>query len=96
MNKIKSAIGAAVRTASGVVAGVKDYEAQNKAVHAEALATVSAEQKKRISTLQASAGNSGDTPMGGNQVYDAAESLAKRIKTERGISLGSSVRNRLK
>lgn len=92
MNKIKSAIGEAVKTARGVAAGVKDYAKENKAVHNEALATVSAEQKKRISTLQSSAGNEGATPMGGNQVYDAASELADRLKNERGISLGNSIR----
>lgn len=89
MNKIKSGIAA-------VVGGVKDYAKENKAVHKEALDTVSAEQKRKIATLTASAGNSGDTPMGGNQVYDAASELAKRIKTERGITIGNSIRNRMK
>ena len=89
-----AAIKKAIKVVKAVVTGVADYQKKNKKIHADALKVVGAEQNQMIDTIHRNAGDA-PTPMGVNAFYGKAEEKAKQMKKEQGVSLRSSIRNKL-
>lgn len=91
---IQKALGIATSIPRDIVGGTKDYIKANNAVHKEALVKVGAKQNAMIDNIKRNAGNA-PTPMGTNEFYGKASAEAKKLKKERGISLGGSIKKRL-